>query len=213
MGLLLFDRSPEYNRTPLTKKSPSSTDSDDDFSRVRVRLHVTFCLFQIIEAEDPVHERLDAPAREQRHEIRHEPLHRGDALLGAALLVRDAEDAQPFHVHRLEIDFALQYAVDVADDGEPALESERAEKFGKERASDGIDRQVRALAAGQLENRPCEIRLARFDPCVQYLPLQKLQFPRGARSTDHPGAERLRRLQRGDPDALAEARDEKTSAR
>src|SRR3546814_5898778 len=48
----------------------------------------------------------------------------------------------------LNIQVATQYAIDVADDGQPGLERRSPDVFGKDTTSDGIDDQVGAVLFG-----------------------------------------------------------------
>src|SRR5688572_10438138 len=101
-------------RTRRTLELPFNPEHD--LADVRVGLHVALRRGELVEAEHPVDERLDALRLEQRQEVLPEAAHRAGALLGVAQLVRDAEHAQAARVQRLEVDLGAELAVDIADD-------------------------------------------------------------------------------------------------
>src|SRR5437870_13878022 len=71
---------------------------NDHLAELGVGLDESLGLRKIREAVHPVDERLDAPGREIGKEVGGKAAHGGRALLGVAVLVRNAEETQPLRM-------------------------------------------------------------------------------------------------------------------
>ena len=174
--------------------------------------HVGLRRRQVVEGEHAVDQRPDAPVGDGRQQVGDKSRYTGGTLVGAAQLVRDAEQGQAFRMQRLEIDLGLQLVVDIADGGEPTFEGQRAHALREHAATDGVDDEVDAMAARGFQRLRCKVGCPRVDGNVQTQGLQPGQLLGRSRRADDVGPERLRHLQRGDADARRHAGHEQPFA-
>src|SRR5258707_1380433 len=91
-----------------------------------------------------------------------ERLHRDIVKTLNAPEVRDT-----LHKQGVEVDLALQAAVEVADGGVASFVAQAADGFGEHRAADVVDHQVHAFAGRFPHHGVMEIRFPRFDSDIE----------------------------------------------